>query len=514
MSTESRARVLANLFRRATPPFLVSYHGTDARWLPSIMADGLKAQKPGGTADKGVYLTNDMEKAARYAVEGTWSESSRPMILEVRLSKQKRVKRVYRDNLDREESNLFDGDQYEDEDLADLERSVKAVLDIKWGSIPREVGLDFETYGDPSALSGLNLYKPLLAYARKQGWNIQQFKQKLFHHLTPGDTFGPWEITNDGTLTLDQDAYDGMHQQVYPDNLPPSTIKAVWLSGVPEGTPGERMTIQSKLLPQEVRRIIETFGRVNTSNIFQYDLSQLERVVDNLEEKDEHGIFTDVVQEMRSAVEGAPEGDDDALMEAREVVADALENIQASTNEMYYNPPGGKRTGFVKMSPQQAMQMVQQPVTASGMPWLTDVVAGKPRRQKQGLSQNPVTSAILQVREQYLASGEVASVQAVNQGLCEEFTNDVWERAEELAGRTLDISVVGTDCLEDDDGDYLDRESLEEAGLALPDGMDPENLYDVVGGRGHVWITFEGRHYDAECPQGVQYFTDLPIFKR
>lgn len=31
---------------------------------------------------------------------------------------------------------------------------------------------------------------------------------------------------------------------------------------------------------------------------------------------------------------------------------------------------------------------------------------------------------------------------------------------------------------------------------------------------GHVWILFEGKHYDAEAPHGVKDFSDLPIFKR
>ena len=36
------------------------------------------------------------------------------------------------------------------------------------------------------------------------------------------------------------------------------------------------------------------------------------------------------------------------------------------------------------------------------------------------------------------------------------------------------------------------------------------------GGRGfvHTWITYDGRHYDAECVEGVEDHRDLPFFRR
>ena len=30
----------------------------------------------------------------------------------------------------------------------------------------------------------------------------------------------------------------------------------------------------------------------------------------------------------------------------------------------------------------------------------------------------------------------------------------------------------------------------------------------------HCWFIHEGKHYDAECPQGVDCWHDLPIFKK
>lgn len=30
----------------------------------------------------------------------------------------------------------------------------------------------------------------------------------------------------------------------------------------------------------------------------------------------------------------------------------------------------------------------------------------------------------------------------------------------------------------------------------------------------HIWFYFNGKHYDAECPEGVENFMELPIFKK
>jgi hypothetical protein len=31
---------------------------------------------------------------------------------------------------------------------------------------------------------------------------------------------------------------------------------------------------------------------------------------------------------------------------------------------------------------------------------------------------------------------------------------------------------------------------------------------------GHAWVFFHGRHFDAECPQGVRNWRNLPVFRR
>ena len=41
-----------------------------------------------------------------------------------------------------------------------------------------------------------------------------------------------------------------------------------------------------------------------------------------------------------------------------------------------------------------------------------------------------------------------------------------------------------------------------------------ENFVEFGSLPGHVWILFEGKHYDAECIDGVDNFLELPIFQR
>lgn len=48
----------------------------------------------------------------------------------------------------------------------------------------------------------------------------------------------------------------------------------------------------------------------------------------------------------------------------------------------------------------------------------------------------------------------------------------------------------------------------------LPEDMDVEILEDGGRGYAHTWIRYNGRHYDAECIEGVADYRDLPFFRR
>lgn len=47
----------------------------------------------------------------------------------------------------------------------------------------------------------------------------------------------------------------------------------------------------------------------------------------------------------------------------------------------------------------------------------------------------------------------------------------------------------------------------------LPLGLSKKQL-EAIELNYHWWIVYNGRHYDAECPEGVQSFLELPIYKR
>ena len=95
-----------------------------------------------------------------------------------------------------------------------------------------------------------------------------------------------------------------------------------------------------------------------------------------------------------------------------------------------------------------------------------------------------VTTAIL-----LLLSDEYANLspREVNSGQCEEFQQSV-------------IMLVGRDQAHE-----MCTESLYSGGCT-----DPR----IVGLPGHCWIYSGGLHFDAEAPNGVDHWTDLPIFKR
>ena len=44
-----------------------------------------------------------------------------------------------------------------------------------------------------------------------------------------------------------------------------------------------------------------------------------------------------------------------------------------------------------------------------------------------------------------------------------------------------------------------------------PNGEEIDGPFDHVG---HYWIFFDGKHYDAEAPNGVDQLEKLPIFAR
>jgi len=70
----------------------------------------------------------------------------------------------------------------------------------------------------------------------------------------------------------------------------------------------------------------------------------------------------------------------------------------------------------------------------------------------------------------------------INHGYCADFAHAIWEKF----GR-----------------DYNK--------ITFTDTVDAGGEEESIGW--HVWIIYQGKHYDAACPDGVKDWKDLPIWK-
>jgi hypothetical protein len=54
---------------------------------------------------------------------------------------------------------------------------------------------------------------------------------------------------------------------------------------------------------------------------------------------------------------------------------------------------------------------------------------------------------------------------------------------------------------------------IKQYGSVPPSPYTIEDLTSMIMGY-HCWMYHENKHYDAECPDGVENFFDLPFFRR
>lgn len=115
----------------------------------------------------------------------------------------------------------------------------------------------------------------------------------------------------------------------------------------------------------------------------------------------------------------------------------------------------------------------------------------------------------------------------INNGLCDDFARDVEARLRALAPASLDMddvlvtlepeclqrAIPGTDTLEWD-SELLDRVWGERCPVGGSwDALSPADFSS------HVWLAVKTGprawlHFDAECPEGVPSFLQLPLFRR
>jgi hypothetical protein len=130
------------------------------------------------------------------------------------------------------------------------------------------------------------------------------------------------------------------------------------------------------------------------------------------------------------------------------------------------------------------------------------------------VTQQTLSQAIQQVSAEYIEKGLAPNVYEINNGHCESLAKDVVA----MLGGENDIfeTVEGRSFCNDNDSDdpSWDVRMLKKYwpkcrpinGLTWRDVK-----YEVPS---HVWIVFQKRHYDAEAPEGVDNFFELPLIRR
>jgi hypothetical protein len=123
-----------------------------------------------------------------------------------------------------------------------------------------------------------------------------------------------------------------------------------------------------------------------------------------------------------------------------------------------------------------------------------------------------LTEAIKALAAKWIAEGEAPSAYEINNGLCEDFAQAV---IGQFGGETDGLSMYwGDELSADGEGYEWDVELLSEHYPA----SKPTHGLDWADIRGdipnHAWIILDGRHYDAECPEGVDNLFELPLVRR
>jgi hypothetical protein len=123
-----------------------------------------------------------------------------------------------------------------------------------------------------------------------------------------------------------------------------------------------------------------------------------------------------------------------------------------------------------------------------------------------------LVAAIEGMGRRYLAEGRAPSLYEINNGQCEDFASEV---ADALGGERDGFEAFWADNLTvDGEGGEWDVALVERLWpLCVPthDLSWDDVLTDIPA---HYWLVLDGRHYDAECPEGVDNLFDLPLVRR
>lgn len=267
---------------------LTLYHGTDLHNLPSILQQGLEARSPnGGWARRGVYMTQDFKTAAHY---GAWyadryGEGSKPIVLEVRVSKHSRVKKIDEDQLDLPANAWGDDDAISldtqvakttfDELKACAEEVVRA-LHGTWNWSDFQYNLD-RYHDSVKNIEGLNVYQyvtrwvlDILDAGQAGTWDAARRPQvmQLVRKYLAQHSLTYFDVTPTGTLRVNESVYGQAHQLVQDKSIKPSQIKAVWVqtSDFPELDPKSFTSVvrsSKKLTHPQTREALDIMTSVS-----------------------------------------------------------------------------------------------------------------------------------------------------------------------------------------------------------------------------------------------------------
>lgn len=121
-----------------------------------------------------------------------------------------------------------------------------------------------------------------------------------------------------------------------------------------------------------------------------------------------------------------------------------------------------------------------------------------------------IGETIRKLRKEYVKTNNLPDIKSINGGYCVEFAEDI------------EYVIKGAECSSNDsfvqdgwDGDGGDEwnETLLKEVNSFPPAPYTLKTVNLIQGY-HCWIQFNGKHYDAECPDGVVNFFELPFFRR
>ena len=207
----------------------ILYNGTSIERLPQIMRQGLRvdAEKNWGDPtgvnyrDRSVYLTPNIELAARYAVGA--NKDDIPCIIEVIVSTAKRFKKIKYDQMDRPEVT-WDWEETPDSNVSsDIKNAIERFIK-KWRKVSSNLQRPYYSLRLPDYLdehgaigfNGFDLYRFILNEIwRELGTQLfnyykSRIKADISQSFPPGEWMEDMEITPSGTLRATPNHYKNL----------------------------------------------------------------------------------------------------------------------------------------------------------------------------------------------------------------------------------------------------------------------------------------------------------------